>query len=63
MSTDRILADHDRAVDVGTAPTTCPVAFYCPECSEPQYVGEPDDLCLDCGGFDWRAEQERGWAS
>lgn len=26
MSTERILNDHDRAVDVGVAASTCPVA-------------------------------------
>lgn len=63
MTTERILAAHDRATDVGTAPTSCPVAWYCPECDRPVYVGPPDDLCVDCGGFDWYAEELRGWSS
>lgn len=41
MSTEQILAAYDRATDVGTAPTTCPVAWFCPACGEPAYVGQP----------------------
>jgi hypothetical protein len=63
MSTERILADHDRATDVGVAATTCPVAWYCPECGEPCYVGEPDDRCVECGeGVRFERDQTRAQA-
>lgn len=63
MTTAETLAAHDRAEDVGTAASTCPVAWWCPACGEPQYVGEPDDACVECGGFDWEMERRRGWTS
>ena len=48
---------------VGAVTADEPAAWYCPECGEPQYIGAPDDHCLACGGFDWLAERDRGWAS
>ena len=40
-----------------------PDAYYCRECDQPTYVGPPDDLCVDCGGFDWEGELQRSRAS
>lgn len=39
---------HDRATDLGIAPTTAPVAWFC-VCGEPTYVGNPDNFCDTCG--------------
>lgn len=39
----------DEADDLGVAPTTAPVAWWCPACDEPAYIGEPEDGCEECG--------------
>lgn len=33
-----------RTVNAYTSP-----AYWCPSCKSPDYVGEPEERCMDCG--------------
>lgn len=53
--TERVMEAIRREMD--------PDGYWCPECGRPSLVGLPDEVCVDCGGFDWDLERQRKWSS